>query len=76
MGEAKNRPDAEETLEEEDKARKVGFHLSSETDFKLTVYARRLRVSRSSVVEKLLAKELSGVTVSFRNKARKVGEAA
>lgn len=61
---------------EEESPRKVGFLLSPEIDFKLTVYARKMKLPRSTVVEKCLEEKLSGVTVSFRGKSREEGEAA
>lgn len=60
--------------DESNEKRKVGFLLTPETDFKLTVYARKMRRDRSSVVEECLEEKLSGVTVSFRGKSKEAGE--
>ena len=62
--------------EDEDRARKVGFEISTENDFKLTVYARKHHKSRSSVVNDCLSQLLRGVVISFRNNSSEAGEAA
>lgn len=62
--------------EAEDKKRKVGFLISSENDFKLTVYARKKRLDRSKIIDECLTNLLSGVTVSFRGKSSEMGEVA
>lgn len=62
--------------DEEDVRRKVGFLISTENDFKLTVFARKHRKDRSTVINETLSELLRGVVVSFRNNASKEGEAA
>jgi hypothetical protein len=56
--------------------RRVGFILSADIDYKLSLYARKHRTNRSKVVEDVLGKLLSHVVISFRDKPSKEGEAA
>lgn len=70
------RTDEELAADEEDKKRKVGFNISTENDFKLTVYCRKIRKSRSTVVDEVLGELLRGVVISFRGKSSESGEAA
>lgn len=76
MAELKSRLVENQTGEEGLETRKVGFGLSPETDFKLTVFARKHRKSRSEVVEEALANLLRGVVISFRNNSGKTGDVA
>lgn len=62
--------------DEEDVRRKVGFLISTENDFKLTVFARKHRKDRSTVINEVLTEKLRGVVVSFRNQSSEAGEAA
>jgi len=62
--------------EEVESLRKCGFQLTPDTDFKLTVFARKKHKSRSTVIEELLVEKLRGVVISFRGNASEEGEAA
>ncbi len=68
--------DAESPEEEMDSRRKVGFIISAENDFKLTVFARKKRTDRSKLVNAALTELLRGVVISFRGKSSEEGEAA
>jgi hypothetical protein len=60
----------------EERRVKAGFLISQEHDFKLSVLARRLKKSRSDVIDDALADMLRHIVISFRNNSRKEGEAA
>jgi len=67
---------ADSDVEDADVRRKVGFLISTENDFKLTVFARKIHKDRSKVVDEALTELLRGIVISFRGKASKEGEAA
>jgi hypothetical protein len=62
--------------DESEKARKVGFLISAENDFKLTVLARKQRKPRSTMVNDAITELTRGVVISFRGKSSEAGEAA
>ena len=64
------------TAEEMDSRRKVGFLISAENDFKLTVFARKKKTDRSKLVNEAITEMCRGVVISFRGKASEEGEAA
>lgn len=76
MAQARKSMVEKSTEEEREEMRKVGFDLPADIDFKLTVYARKLRKSRSQITTECLTELLRGVVVSFRNKVSEAGEPA
>lgn len=60
----------------EESKRRAGFLLSRETDYKLSLYARKHHKDRSTVVEETLERKLRHVVISFRAEASEEGEAA
>lgn len=76
MSQRKTRTVESSPSEEVDTRRRVGFLISAENDFKLTVFARKKRKDRSTVIDEALSELLRGIVISFRGKASEEGEAA
>jgi hypothetical protein len=67
---------AQATEEKKEPRRRVGFLISFENDFKLTVLARKKGVDRSTLVNDVIGDLCRGIVISFRGKASKDSEAS